>query len=203
VCQEKLPGCHTTHRESRQLHETFTGVAFEPFVTALVGDYATTNRRKFPVCRKGRSLSGSNTKLLGIRRRIDRKQVLALLRSKFPEIVRPSWHESEVLRILKRRDIVLPSKGPGRYVRQIQVLGLNGRTRHDFILFRRRALRHAASRETIELIWPKKRTRREAGRPRLKDLALDVLIITEINCGGNCVIARGAAVVPAPTTANH
>ena len=102
------------------------------------------SRRKFPTCRKGESLSGRNAKLLGIRRRVDGKPVLALLRSKYEAIIRPPWHAPEVLRILTRRRVLLPGKEPGRYVRQLQVAGLNDQARSDFILFDRWELRHAA-----------------------------------------------------------
>jgi hypothetical protein len=114
------------------------------------------DRRKFAVYRKGELLTESITKLFGLRLRMDGKPVLGVFRSKVSEIVRPAWHEREVLRILNRRGIVLPGKGPGRYVRKIRVSGLGGRTQHDIILFRWRALRQAASGVTIEVIWPNK-----------------------------------------------
>jgi len=75
--------------------------------------------------------------------------VLALLRSKFEGIIRPAWHAPEVLRILARGGILLPGKEPGRYVRQLQVAGLDEHARHDFILFDRGELRHAARKHVI------------------------------------------------------
>jgi hypothetical protein len=120
------------------------------------------DRRKFPIYRK-RKLVTDITKHFGFRLRLDGKPVLGVLRSKFPEIVRPSWHEREVLGILNGRGILRPGKAPGRYVRKISVSGLNGRNQHDIVLFRWRALRQAASRVTIELIWPKKANPKRGG----------------------------------------
>jgi hypothetical protein len=107
------------------------------------------SRRKFPICRKGDSLSGRSAKLLGIRRSVDGEPVLALLRSKFEGIIRPAWHAPEVLRILDRGGILLPGKEPGRYVRQLQVAGLDEHARHDFILFDRGELRQATRTRVI------------------------------------------------------
>ena len=112
-------------------------------------DQWSSNRRKFPICRKGELLSGRNGEFLGIRRRVGGKPVLALLCSKFEAIVRPPWHAPEVLRILTRRRVLLPGKEPGRYIRQLQVAGLNEHARHDFILFDRWKLRHPARKRMI------------------------------------------------------
>jgi hypothetical protein len=80
--------------------------------------------------------------------------MLGVLRSKLPEIVRPFWHEREVLGVLNRRGILRSGKAPARYVRKISVSGLNGHTQHQIVLFRLRALRQATSTVTIKVIWP-------------------------------------------------
>jgi hypothetical protein len=93
---------------------------------------------------------------------------------------------------------------PGRCIRKIPVSGRNGRTQHDIVILRWRALRHATSRVTIELIWPEKANPKRGGHTHpLREFALERPDVHRGLCGGKHAVAGGAAVVPVPLTANQ